>query len=246
VAKSRHLRVICTLHDYAIACPRGTFYNLRRLDNCNLRPLTPRCLASDCHISRRAKLPLIAQRLAQAFPGQMCRAIHTYVAVSSASADRLRPYLPKKRPLTVIENPVQLAERPAPRTHAKDNELFLVIGRMTVEKGTRLADQAGNKANLPMIFGGEGPAETEVAAHCAAAHVTGWVAPDQVVGWLRRARALVFPSLRPETQGLVVSEAAALGIPALVGTRTAAASFVRHGETGLHFDHADVGPSSPR
>ena len=58
--------------------------------------------------------------------------------------------------------------------------------------------------------------------------------------WLSKARALVFPSLWYETQGLVVMEAAAKGVPAIVSDGCAARDFIVHGETGLLFRNGDV------
>ena len=51
---------------------------------------------------------------------------------------------------------------------------------------------------------------------------------------------LVFPSLWYETQGLVVLEAAAKGVPAIVSDGCAARDLIVHGETGLLFRNGDV------
>jgi glycosyltransferase involved in cell wall biosynthesis len=52
---------------------------------------------------------------------------------------------------------------------------------------------------------------------------------------MRRARVLVFPSLWYETQGLVVAESAAMGVPSIVPDGSAARDFVTDGVTGLWF-----------
>jgi len=56
---------------------------------------------------------------------------------------------------------------------------------------------------------------------------------------IRRALALVLPSLWYETQGLVVLECAASGVPAIVPDLCAASEFVEHGRTGLIFKRGD-------
>ena len=50
----------------------------------------------------------------------------------------------------------------------------------------------------------------------------------------------MFPSVWYETQGLVVGEAAALGVPAIVSNSSAAAEFVIDGKTGLLFKTGDI------
>ena len=54
------------------------------------------------------------------------------------------------------------------------------------------------------------------------------------------ARCIVVPSLWFETFGLVVREAAAAGIPAIVAAGTAPAELIRHGQTGFTFKRGDV------
>ena len=71
-------------------------------------------------------------------------------------------------------------------------------------------------------------------------HFTGWLRPEESRGWLRKTRALLFPPLWYETLGLVVVEAAAAGVPAIVSDRCAAAEFLTDGERGLHFSHGSV------
>ena len=57
---------------------------------------------------------------------------------------------------------------------------------------------------------------------------------------LDEARCLVFPSLWYETYGLVVTEAAARGVPAIVSGISAASERVTDGVEGWHFPAGDV------
>jgi glycosyltransferase involved in cell wall biosynthesis len=57
---------------------------------------------------------------------------------------------------------------------------------------------------------------------------------------MRSARCLVVPSLWYETFGIVVLEAAALGIPAIVPIGTVPGDLVEHGVTGLRFERGNV------
>jgi glycosyltransferase involved in cell wall biosynthesis len=57
---------------------------------------------------------------------------------------------------------------------------------------------------------------------------------------IKRARGLIFPSLWYETQGLVVLEAAAHGVPAIVSDNCAAREAVVDGVTGFWFEGGSV------
>jgi glycosyltransferase involved in cell wall biosynthesis len=70
--------------------------------------------------------------------------------------------------------------------------------------------------------------------------VTGWLSTTGVREVLERARCLLFPSLWYETYGLVVDEAAARGIPAIVSEISAPADRVENGISGWVFRSGDL------
>jgi glycosyltransferase involved in cell wall biosynthesis len=72
------------------------------------------------------------------------------------------------------------------------------------------------------------------------AEFTGWLGRDGVRERLRGARALVLPSRWYEASPLVVPEAAALGIPAIVADRCAAKLSIIDGVSGLTFRSGDI------
>ena len=122
------------------------------------------------------------------------------------------------------------------------NQNLLVVGRLDAEKGVTLAAAAAREAGWPIVFAGEGPQRAR-PAEPPARTVTGWISAEQVWQHLANARCLVFPSLWYETFGLVVSEAAACGVPAIVSDISAAAERVEDGVTGWIFrsgDQADL------
>jgi glycosyltransferase involved in cell wall biosynthesis len=123
----------------------------------------------------------------------------------------------------------------------RDNSVLIAVGRIVQEKGPELFARAAQTLKAPAVFVGDGPNLGSLAAICPSAVFTGWKSHSQVVELMRKARALVFPSACYETQGLVVLEAAALGLPAVVADTCAAREFVEDGVTGLWFKGADEG-----
>lgn len=117
------------------------------------------------------------------------------------------------------------------------NSQLMVVGRLDVEKGVLLAMQGAKQAGLSITFVGDGPLRGELAA--AGAKVTGWVSAQEVRTMLDQARCLIFPSLWYETYGLVVDEAAARGVPAIVSDISAPADRVLDGVTGWIFPSGD-------
>jgi glycosyltransferase involved in cell wall biosynthesis len=89
-------------------------------------------------------------------------------------------------------------------------------------------------------FIGDGPLKDELMRVAPSVTVTGWQTPSEAHELMRQSRALVLPSLWYETQGLVVAEASAMGVPVIVPSTSAAREWVEDGVTGLIFKGGDV------
>ena len=110
---------------------------------------------------------------------------------------------------------------------------------MVAEKGPLLLAECAQRLNLGTVFIGSGDLRTKLESDFPQVAVTGWLSPQEASSVLRSARALVFPSLWYEGQGLVVAEAAAMGIPSIVSDACAAREWVADGVTGLWFRNSN-------
>lgn len=159
--------------------------------------------------------------------------VRHFIAVSDFSAAILKPFLPVGAEIHRVGNPVNIERGQC--IDASLNEDFLFVGRLSSEKGAGLFAQAAHELGISPVFVGEGPLRQEIERVCPDARITGWVSGKEVAAHLSRARALVLPSLCYETQGMVVAEAAAVGVPAIVPDTCAARDMVDNHQTGLWF-----------
>jgi glycosyltransferase involved in cell wall biosynthesis len=136
-----------------------------------------------------------------------------------------------------VQNPVQATY--AEPVDTPRNSAYLMVGRIAQEKGPHIFAEAGQLAGCEVVFVGDGDKRAEVLRLCPSATVLGWLPQEAVTPELKKARALVFPSLLYETDGLSVVEAAALGIPAIVSDVSAARASIVDGVTGLLFKAGD-------
>ncbi len=190
-------------------------------------------------------VPLLPRSIARAFARaaslRQCNAVDAVVAPSQQLADVLIGY-GVKRPVHVIPTGLNLeqftgGDRAAFRTRhgiAGDRPVMLLVGRVAHEKniGFLLRVLAAVRPSVPnglFVIAGEGPAREALKRQVADAGLT-----DNVlfVGYLdretelrdcyRAADVFVFAS-RTETQGLVLLESLALGVPvvstAVLGTK---------------------------
>lgn len=238
VAASRAgFAVISTLHDFFVGCPNGAHYNYVQQSVCPLHGLSMSCVATFCD-KRNAlhKAYRLARSAAQCGIARYPALVREYISLSRRSEELMKQYLPTEARFHPLSNIVNVKQ--AQPIDVGRNQDIVVIGRLDVEKGVRLAAEAARRTGVPIVFVGDGPERQGVEA--MGARVTGWVSPDQVQAELELARCLVFPSVWYETFGLVVAEAAARGVPAIVSDISAPAERVSDGIDSWVFRSGDI------
>ena len=112
---------------------------------------------------------------------------------------------------------------------------FLYVGRLFEEKG--IAEMLQTIAShYPVVVIGNGPLQQRMAARYPQVVFKGWLPPEQVAAEMRKAIAVVLPTVSMEAFGLVVAEALAQGVPVIVSKRAGASSLVESGFNGFVVD----------
>ena len=239
VAHEQKFKTICTLHDFFTACPNGAFFDYISCKPCQKSAISIGCVVRNC--DKRGyhhKIYRVVRGLTQKYIGRLPKNIKNYIPLSQQSVDLLRPYLPKDAKFFPLENPISALK--SPPINVRKNSKIIFVGRLDAEKGIEILLEAAKKTQSQLTFVGDGALQ-QLAKNQENCRVTGWVSPAQVRAELAKARVLVFPSLWYETYGLVVAEAAAMGIPSIVSDISAAAERVQNGITGWHFTSGDAG-----
>lgn len=233
-AIARNFKIVITLHDYSVACPNGAFFDYRKQEICHRSPLSMACCLTNCdRTSYSQKLWRIGRNYIQRDISQVPGRVRHFISISDLSEDILRSFLPANSTIHRVPNPIDRTFVPA--TNAEQNRGFLFVGRITPEKGVLSLARAAHSVGATLTFVGDGAWRKQVASCNPDAHFTGWLPAEGVKRQMEQARALVFPSTWYETQGLVVLEAAALGVSCIVSDITAAREMVVDGVTGLWF-----------
>jgi glycosyltransferase involved in cell wall biosynthesis len=220
VLRETNLPLFVTAHDYFLACPNGVLFRFDLGEPCLLHPMSARCIATNCDSNSYLHKAVRVMRTAatqRATRGAEVNLIH----VSDRGRDILTPLLPPSWRHYRLDNPVSIAK--AAPVDSMTGRSFAFIGRLTPEKGAILVARAAARAGAPILFIGDGPASTEIQTICSHAEITGWIPAAMVETLLRtRVRALVAPSLWPETGPLTVYEASAVGLASIVSNRCGA------------------------
>jgi glycosyltransferase involved in cell wall biosynthesis len=230
--------VLCTLHDFFAACPNGAFFDYVAGAPCPRVALSRDCIFARCDKRRQVhKMFRVARALVHRHAAQFPANVLDYIALSPRSAEILRPYLPESARLHHVPHGFDADQRPPVDVSAQTD--LVCIGRLDEEKGVRLLAATASQLGMKLCFVGDGPLRAELEAFSGVT-VTGWLPSDGVSAHLDRARCLVFPSLWYETYGLVVGEAAARGVPAVVSDVSAASERITEGADGWVFRSGDA------
>jgi len=230
---------VYTMHEYFLACPNGGFYDYQREEICTRKAMGIACLTTNCDKRHPLhKVWRVARQAVLLSAGQLPRELRDIIYISETSLELMRPYLPPEARLHYLSNPNEVNFENA-RVKTEQNSIFLFVGRWAEEKGCVDFALAAKAAGVRAVFLGAGPEEEAIRKANPQAELVGWASPKEVEQWMARSRALVFPSLWYETQGLVSMEALSMGLPVIVGDWNAAAEQVDHDVTGLIYSRRE-------
>lgn len=239
LAARRGFKMAVTAHDYFWVCPNGGFYHYPRQEVCRLRALSWACLIENCDKRHYLhKLWRFARTLCDRWPGGFPQGVEAFIFSTPFSNEIMVPYLPASVPCHVVPPPLDLPRLPP--VEAAAHRRLLYVGRLSPEKGVDLLARAAQSLGWEVTFVGDGPLRDEIRTLCPEAEITGWLSREGVLEHLRRARALVFPSVWYETFGLAVAEALSQGLPVVVADGCAARDLVEDGVNGLWFRQGQV------
>jgi glycosyltransferase involved in cell wall biosynthesis len=225
ILNAARLPIFITAHDYFLACPTGVLFRFDQAAPCELRPMSLPCIGTNCdpktYLHKAVRI-LRTAAMQRNFSAGAINIVH----VSDRGRETLSPLLPESWRHYRVDNPISIAKRPILDADMAQKS-FAFIGRLTLEKGALLAAQAAAKTGVPVVFAGDGPAAPDIRAACPQAEITGWLSTDAVETLLKtRVRAVVAPSLWPETGPMTVNEARAFGVAAIVSDRCGASEQV--------------------
>jgi glycosyltransferase involved in cell wall biosynthesis len=231
--RRRGIPYVITAHDAGWVCPTGYFYNFKTKAYCTYKPFSLACLSCNCdkktYLHKAFKFVKVA---ALDYLSRIKQGATAIIAPSDLLRDRLVDRTPQSTPVITLLNPVNASNNGA-RSNTGDS--FLFVGRIWEEKGiSELLEAVGDDCPLTVV--GDGPNKGALERKYPKVAFKGWLSPKEVMAEMRKAIALVLPSIYLEAFGLVVAEALSQGVPVIVSDRAGAATMVKHGYNGFLVD----------
>lgn len=235
--------VVQSLRNYRLLCPSAVlFRNGGVCEDCVGRFVPWSGIAHGCYHDSRANTTAVAAMLvAHRTIGTWKTKVAAFVALTRTSRDVfIRGGLPAEK-LYVVPNFIPRD----PGVGSDRREGYLFVGRLSTEKGIltllRAWKAAARGSSLTII--GTGPLEKKVrgiAEKDRSIKFFGALKPEEVLNYMQRAKALVFPSEWYEGLPRTIIEAYACGTPVIACNLGSMAELVDGGQTGELYEPGSV------
>jgi glycosyltransferase involved in cell wall biosynthesis len=221
--------------DYSPICPTSLYYDHRKQENCQRKPMSLSCITCECQNQPwKYKVPKLTSHFWNQSVWKINERAKGLLHLSQLERNTIEAQMKtssKGYPVLPIGENV-----PTERVSAEENQNFLFIGRLTEEKGPITFLESANAAGVPAVIIGDGPQGEEARKRFPEAKFTGWIRIDQIIAELQHARGVVVPSVWRETLCLSVIDAMRMGVPCIVSENVGAKQYIENGVTGVRFE----------
>jgi glycosyltransferase involved in cell wall biosynthesis len=241
--RSAGIPVVQTLHNYRLLCPAATFFRSNHVceDCLGKTPPWPGVVHACYRASRTQTAALTTMLTIHRGLRTWQDRVDGYIALTEFSRNMfVAGGLPPGR-LFVKPNFVH----PDPGMGNGEGRYALFVGRLSPEKGLRTLSEAWHYLDgIPLKIAGDGPLMRQVQERVKAAKLEqvallGWRDRQEVLGLIKGARFLIFPSECYENSPATILEAFACGTSVIASRLGAMAEIVEDGRTGFHFQPGD-------
>ncbi len=239
LAHRRGIRVVWTLHDYKLLCPR---YDCLRQG----KEVCEGCFKDKCGVLRNkcmknsAVASFLAYREAVKWSRpRLERCVDAFICPSRFMAEKMKQGGFSKEKLHTLCNFIDTEK--CRRTDDRKEDYYCYIGRLSTEKGVRTLIEAANKLPYQLKIIGGGSLEEELKRQ-AKSHIefVGFKQWDEIKELVGKARFTVIPSECYENNPLSVIEAQCLGTPVLGARMGGIPELIESGVSGLCFESRNV------
>ncbi|HEU4658598.1 MAG TPA: glycosyltransferase [Capillimicrobium sp.] len=240
---AQRVPVVLTLHDYKVVCPSYDLFTdhapcRRCVGHLPWHAVKHRCIKGSLGGSALAAAEAVLTRARRSYAKA-----DAVITPSAFLADLAATYVPADR-IHVVPN--FLNERPAlpaPAPGNSDRPYVLFAGRLEEVKGIAVLEAALEAwdRRVDLLIAGQGPLQPRVEhLHTAGrAKYLGTLPREEVAGLMRRALAVVVPSVWEENYPMSIVEARAAGTVVICSNRGGHLEMVDHDQDGLLFDPSD-------
>lgn len=244
LAYRRGIKVVWTLHDYKLLCPR---YDCLR----NGKDICERCFGGNktpCKMYKCMKGSTLASwvgyKEAVTWNRQRLEAFtDLFICPSQFMADKMAQGSFKKEKLKALCNFIDI-EKCKKSSYTEKEDYYCFIGRLSHEKGVKTLVEAARQLPYQLKIIGGGPLDEELKTENEKRNgnieFVGFKQWDEIKELVGKARFSVIPSEWYENNPLSVIEAQCLGTPVLGARIGGIPELITEGVTGMCFESRNI------
>ena len=239
LAHQRGIKVVWTLHDYKLLCPR---YDCLR----NGKTVCEDCFVDKTNVLKNKcmKNSLFASYIA--YKEAMCwtrerleACTDAFICPSQFMASEMEKGGFDKRKLHTLCNFLDVIK--CQRDSYEKEDWYCFVGRLSHEKGVKTLIEAANQLPYKLIVIGDGPLRSELELLSKSnIEFVGQKQWDDLKGFVGKARFSVIPSEWNEVFGLVIIESQCLGTPVLGAKIGGIPELIKDKQEGMLFESGNV------
>jgi glycosyltransferase involved in cell wall biosynthesis len=242
VAKKRRVPVILTLHNYRLICPSSTLFHNGRIYEKSIHSFLP-LDAIWKGVYRNSRMQTAAVALMTAIHnalGTWRTRIACYIALTQFARQKIcdsKLRIPGSKFFVKPNFTQNNGYEPIDR-----EDFFIYIGRLSEEKGLRTLLKACDLFPFKLIIVGDGPLRglvEQAAMTNSNINYIGFVSKQNVLQYMSRCKALIFPSTWYEGFPMTIVEAFSTGTPVIASDLGSMSEIIQHEVNGLHFRPGD-------
>jgi glycosyltransferase involved in cell wall biosynthesis len=229
-AHARGVAVVQTLHNYRLLCAAATFERKGKVCQLCLHGSSLNALRHACY--RGSHIATAGLVRMQQFNHLLLANVDRFIALSHFAREK---FLEGGFPPEQIVIKPNFHHSPDPPRLDTPRSGALFVGRLSPEKGVRaLVEAWRGLPHILLTIVGDGPLRAEVQSDAPAnVRFLGQLKPDEVETEMRRAGALIVPSICYEAFGMAVVEGFANGLPVIASQIGSLPEIVEQGVTGI-------------
>lgn len=229
----KNIKSVVTLHDYFSVCPNGGLYDYKHKHICHIKSDLG-CLFCNC--DKRNYLQKLFRYVRYKKQKRDMNSVSDFIFISQLNKAAFLSRRTKKCRLFYVQNYVKLSKLVV--NHPETNDFYIYVGRISEEKGVDYLCQALTELGKKGYIVGDGPLLSKLKNKYPNLVFTGWLNADQMVPYILKSRAFVFPSKWYEGSPLIIPEMISYGLPCLLSTYSSASELADF-DNSVFFDSVE-------
>jgi len=239
VAKKYNIPIVATLHNYRLICPSAMLYHKHKIYEKSSEAIFPLdAVLKGVYRNSILQTAIIASMTASHnIIGTWKNKIERYIVLTEFSREKFKNSALRIPAEQFVIKPNFVMDFGA--GESKREDFFLFVGRLSEEKGIEVLLKATRIYDFKLKIIGDGPFRSMVEDYAAEnpnIQYLGFRQKAFIIDIMKKAKALIFPSIWYEGFPVTILEAFSTGTPVIASKLGGMKEVVTDGFNGLHFE----------